>query len=90
MTDHSSPFRLLSKSRSNQLLNREQYVKTRNQLLKILQANGLVTEDDLRKITDNLRDTSEPKVEKTYSPSDWIIIALGLTAAFVLGAILYN
>lgn len=90
MSDQSSPFRLLSKSRSNQILTREQYVKTRTQLLKILQANGQVTEDDLRKITDNLQEKNPPKVEKSYSPSDWIIIALGLIAAFVLGAILYN
>lgn len=90
MSDHNSPFRLLSKSRSNQILTREQYVKTRNQLLKILQTNGQVTEDDLRKITDSLEDKNQPRIDKSYSPSEWVIIALGLIAAFVLGAILYN
>lgn len=90
MSDHSSPFRLLSKSRSSQLLTRDQYVKTRSQLLKILQNNGLVTEDDLRKITEGLEDKSNPTVEKSYSPSEWVIIALGLLAAIVLGAILYG
>ena len=90
MTDQNSPFRLLSKTRSNQILTREQYVKTRNELLKILRTRGSVTEEDLQKITDKRRDKSHPKVEKDYSSSDWVIIALGLIAALVLGIVLYN
>ena len=90
MTDQNSPFRLLSKTRSNQLLTREQYVKTRNALLKILRTRGSVTEEDLQKITDKMRDKSQPKVKKGYSSSDWVIIALGLIAALVLGVVLYN
>lgn len=90
MADQDSPFRLLSKTRSNQILTREQYVKARNELLKILQNKGTVTEEDLRKVTDKMRDKSQPKVEKGYSSSDWVIIALGLVAALVLGVVLYN
>jgi hypothetical protein len=90
MTDQNSPFRLLSKTRSSQLLTREQYVKTRNELLKILRTRGSVTEEDLQKITDKMRDKSQPKVKKGYSSSDWVIIALGLIAALVLGAVLYS
>lgn len=90
MADQNSPFRLLSKTRSNQILTREQYVKTRSELLKILRTRGTVTEEDLQKITDKMRDKSQPKVEKGYSSSDWIIIALGLIAAVVLGVVLYN
>lgn len=90
MSDQYSPFRLLSKSRSNQLLTREQYVKIRNELLKILQTKGTVSENDLKKITDKMKDKSQPRVDKGYSSSDWIIIALGLIAALVLGFILYN
>lgn len=90
MSDQNSPFRLLSKSRSNQLLTREQYVKTRNELLKILQTKGSISESDLKKITDRIADKTQPRVAKGYSSSDWIIIALGLIAALVLGFILYN
>lgn len=90
MTDQNSPFRLLSKTRSSQILTREQYVKTRSELLKILRTKGTISEDDLQKITDKMRDKSQPKVEKGYSSSDWIIIALGLIAAIVLGVVLYN
>ncbi|NNE63496.1 MAG: hypothetical protein HKN34_05390 [Gammaproteobacteria bacterium] len=90
MTDHNSPFRLLSKTRSNQILTREQYVKTRNELLRILLKRGSVSEDDLKKITDSMGDKSQPKVEKSYSSSDWVIIALGLIAALVLGFVLYD
>lgn len=90
MTDHNSPFRLLSKTRSNQILTREQYVKTRNELLRILLKKGSVSDDDLKRITDSMGDKSQPKVEKSYSSSDWVIIALGLIAALVLGFVLYD
>lgn len=90
MTHQQSPFRLLSKSYASQLLTREQYIKSRNKLLKILQTEGYVSEDDLRKLTDKMEDKSTPRTEKSYSPSDWVIIALGLIAALVLGVILYN
>ena len=90
MTERDSPFRLLSKTRSNQILTREQYVAARNELLKILQTRGSVTEQDLHKITDKMKDKSQPKVKKGYSSSDWVIIALGLIAALVLGAVLYS
>ena len=90
MTDQNSAFRLLSKTRSNQILTREQYVAARNELLKILQTRGSVTEQDLRKITDKMKDKSQPKVKRGYSSSDWIIITLGLIAALVLGVVLYN
>ncbi|MCP4429613.1 MAG: respiratory nitrate reductase subunit gamma [Gammaproteobacteria bacterium] len=58
--------------------------------MKILQAKGSVTEDDLRRITNSIETKSRPRVEKNYSSSDWVIIALGLVAAIVLGIILYN
>lgn len=90
MTQSQSPFRLLAKTYSNQLLTRDQYVQIRTQLLKLLQSKGSVTEDDLRKLTNFAQGKSTPKVEKSYSSSDWIIIVLGLFAALVLGFILYN
>ena len=90
MTDQNSPFHLLSKTRSNQLLTREQYVKTRNELLKLLLKQGSVSEEDLKKLTEKVGDKSQPKVEKAYSSSDWVIIALGLIAALVLGFVLYD
>lgn len=90
MAESQSPLRLLAKTYSNQLLTRDQYVQIRTKLLKLLQKNGTVTEDDLRKLTNLAQGKSTPKVEKTYSSSDWIIIVLGLLAALVLGFVLYN
>lgn len=90
MKQSDSPFRLLAKTYSNQLVTRDQYVSIRTQLLKELQSKGHVTEDDLRKLTDIDDGKPDPSVEKTYSSSDWIIITLGLIAAIVLGFVLYN
>lgn len=90
MSQNQSPFRLLAKTYSSQLMTRDQYILARAQLLKILQSKGTVTEDDLRKIISGSEDKSSPTVEKSYSHSDWIIITLGLIAAIVLAYVLYN
>ncbi len=90
MTQPQSPFRTLSRFYSSQMLTRDQYLLIRTQLLKKLQSEGNVTEEDLKKITDNAygKPTQEAKI--SYSPSDWIIISLGVIAAIVLAFVLYN
>ena len=85
-----SPFRLLSKTYANQMLTREQYVSIRAQLLKKLQRQGQVTEEDLKNFTDIIHGKKPPHVEKSYSSSDWLIISLGIVAAIVLGFVLYG
>ena len=90
MSNSSSPFRLLTKTYANHMLTREQYVKIRGQLLKKLQNNGKVTDEDLKNFTDITYGNVSPPDEKSYSSSDWVIICLGLIAAIVLGFVLYN
>ena len=90
MSRSISPFRLLSKTYASHMLTREQYVLIRAQLLKKLQHQGKVTEDDLKNLTEITHGNIAPHVEKSYSPSDWIIIGLGLLAAIVLGFVLYS
>ncbi len=90
MTQSRSPFRLLSKTYSNQILTRDQYVLIRTHLLKKLQSDGSVTEEDLKKMTDIAQGKSTEDVEKSYSSSDWMVISLGLIAAIVLAFVLYN
>ncbi|MCP4491344.1 MAG: hypothetical protein GY820_29125 [Gammaproteobacteria bacterium] len=90
MSSPTSPFRLLTRTYTSQILTREEYVQIRAQLLKKLQAVGTVSEEDLKNIT-NTTDSSAPqKKEKSYSLTDWIIIALGLAAAVILGFVLYS
>ncbi len=90
MPQPQSPFRTLSRFYSSQMLTRDQYLLIRTQLLKKLQSEGNVTEEDLKNITDNAygKPTQEAKI--SYSPSDWIIISLGVIAAIVLAFVLYN
>jgi hypothetical protein len=90
MSPPISPFRLLSKTYANQMLTREQYVSIRAQLLKKLERQGKVTEEDLNNFTDIIHGKKSPHVEKSYSSSDWLIIGLGLVAAIVLGFVLYG
>ncbi len=90
MTQSQSPFRLLAKTYSHHLLTREQYVQIRTQLLKKLQIQGIVTEEDLKIMTDAAFGKSKPNIEKTYTYVDWIIITLGLIAAVVLAFVLYD
>ncbi|MCP3686981.1 MAG: hypothetical protein GY784_01085 [Gammaproteobacteria bacterium] len=71
-------------------MTREQYIKIRGQLLKKLQKEGEISEEDLKKISNSTNTGVYQKEEKVYSLFDWVIIALGLTAAAVLGLVLYT
>ena len=89
MIQQVSPLRLLAKTYANDLISREQYVEIRAQLLKRLENNGNVDEADLKNFT-ALQGSESPKVQKSYTSSDWIIIALGLAASAVLAFVLYG
>lgn len=89
MSPQASPLRTLAKTYANDLISRAQYVEIRAQLLKRLENKGKVDESDLKNFT-ALQSAETPKVQRSYTPSDWIIIALGLAASAVLGFVLYG
>lgn len=90
MDTHNSPFRLLAKNYANELLTRNQYVVIRAQLLKKLQNKGHVDRDDLHNFTLISQGSVKPRSSKSYSASEWVIIALGLAAAIAVGYVLYS
>ena len=90
MTLNSSPLRLLAKTYANDLISREQYIEIRAQLLKRLERKGRIDDSDLKNYTAITQGVDEPKIQKTYTSSDWIIIALGLAASAVLAFVLYG
>ena len=90
MSNPTSPFRHLAKTYASELISREHYVLVRGQLLKKLQSNGVIGDDDLQKFIRLTREDDKPETRKTYTPSDWVIIALGIAASIVLGFVLYG
>ena len=86
----SSPLRLLAKTYANDLISREQYIEIRAQLLKRLQAKGIIDEADLTNFTAIAQGSEVPEARKSYTSSDWIIIGLGLAASAVLAWVLYG
>jgi hypothetical protein len=91
MNNSPSPFRYLARTYASDLISREHYVIIRAQLLKKLQSNGSIGDEDLQnfiRLTQGSGD--KPKTERSYTSSDWIIIALGIAAAVVLGYVLYG
>ena len=89
--EKQSALRLLVKSYENGLLDRQQYLKVRLQVLKKLSSNGKITQEDLKNFLDIYQDTAEQQnIFQSYSASDWIIIILGLLAAATLGIFLYK
>jgi hypothetical protein len=90
MGDQDSPLRLLAKTYANDLISRTQYVEIRAQLLKKLQARGKVKISDLKNFSATSQGNESPKATKSYTSSDWIIIALGLCASVVLAFVLYG
>ena len=90
MERSASPLRLLAKTYANDLISREQYVEIRAQLLKRLETKGRIDESDLKNFTALTQGGAAPKATKSYTSSDWIIIALGLAASAVLAFVLYG
>jgi len=90
MNSPTSPFRYLAKTYANDLISREHYVLVRAQLLKRLQSKGFIGDDDLQNFIRLTQGNDNPKTERSYTSSDWIIIALGIAAAVVLGFVLYS
>ncbi len=85
-----TPLRLLAKTYANDLISREQYIEIRAQLLKRLEANGKITESDLRNFTALTQDPDPEVKQRSYTSSDWVIIGLGLAASVVLAFVRYG
>ena len=90
MSNPASPFRYLAKTYANELISREHYVMVRGQLLKKLRSKGIIEDDDLHNFIRLTREDDKPETQKTYTPSEWVIIALGIAASIVLGFVLYG
>ncbi len=90
MEMQSSPLRILAKTYANDLISREQYIEIRAKLLKCLEIKGKIDESDLMNFTAKTQDSESPKAHKSYTSSDWIIVALGLAASAVLAFVLYS
>ena len=86
----STPLRMLAKTHANALITREQYVAIRARMLKKLEARGHIDDSDLSNFTRLVQKTGGGKAQRSYGPSDWIIIGLGLAASAVLALILYG
>ena len=90
MTLKDSPIRLLFKSYANGILNRQQYLEIRKELLFKLEHQGKVEHEDLANFLKLYQEKTEQPDLKKYSHSDWAIIVLGILAASALGYMLYN
>lgn len=90
MSNQTSPFLYLSKTYASELISREHYIQVRGQLLKKLQLKGIIEDDDLNNLIRLSKEDDKPEIQKSYTPSDWVIIALGIAASIVLGFVLYG
>jgi hypothetical protein len=90
MSQQATPMRLLAKTYANDLISRDQYIEIRAQLLKKLETKGRIEESDLQNFTAITQGGDPPRAQKSYTSSDWIIIALGLAASAVLAFVLYG
>lgn len=90
MSQPATPIRLLAKTYASDLISRDQYIEIRAQLLKKLQTKGSIDESDLQNFTALHQGGDSPRAQKSYTSSDWIIIALGLAASAVLAFVLYG
>ena len=86
----SSPLRMLAKTYANDLITREQYIEIRAQLLKRLESNGHISENELHNFTALTGGDDVTAQHRNYTSSDWLIIGLGLAASAVLAFVLYG
>jgi hypothetical protein len=86
----NTPLRKLAQTYANDLISREQYVEIRAQLLKRLESKGSIDESSLKNYTALTLSPDTPEARRSYTSSDWIIIALGLAASAVLAYVLYG
>ena len=85
-----SPVRLLAKSYTKHFITREEYIKIRSKLFRKLQFNGKIEDSDINNLISITKDIDAPKLKKSHSASDWVIIILGLIAFLVIIFFLYE
>jgi hypothetical protein len=90
MESSDSPLRLLVKSYANGLLERKQYLEIRGQLLRKLSEQGSITHAEVKNFIKIYQDTSQSTATRSYTTTEWIIVALGLIAAASLAMILFE
>ncbi len=90
MNQPVSPLRLLAKTYANDLITRKQYIEIRAQLLKRLESSGEISESDMKNFMALVQSPEPVSTHRSYTFSDWVIIALGLAASAVLGYVLYS
>ena len=81
---------MLAKTYANDLITRDQYIEIRAQLLKRLEANGTVSQEELHNFTALTGANEDADPPRSYTSSDWLIIGLGLAASAVLAFVLYG
>ncbi|MDJ0832678.1 MAG: hypothetical protein QNJ69_04090 [Gammaproteobacteria bacterium] len=86
----NSPLRLLVKSYADNMMERKHYLKIRKQLLNKLEFSGSISHEELLEMMEVHKTRKGERLSERYSKSDWLIIALGLTAAAGLGLILFG
>ena len=90
MTLSNSPLRLLVKSYANGMLDRDQYLHVRQQVLKRLSKQGGISQEDLQNFLKLYQDKSINETKSSYSLTDWLIVVLGLAAASALALIIFG
>lgn len=90
MKSPESPIRILVKSYSNGLIEREQYLEIRQQLLRKLSHQGEISQQDLQHLLKRYQENDKTSWLSGYSAADWLIVVLGLMAASTLAYILYS
>ncbi len=86
----NTPLRNLVKAFAGGAIDREEYVRIRARLLQKLEDQGQVTENDLKKLLQEVPEDGPTAPGDRYSRMDWLLILLGLGAALGLALILYN
>ena len=77
MNQPGSPLRLLAKTYASDLITREQYIEIRAHMLKRLESHGKISESDMKNFMALVQSPEPVRAHRSYTPSDWIIIALG-------------
>ena len=90
MNHPGSPLRLLAKTYASDLITREQYIDIRAQMLKRLESSGKISESDMKNFMALTQSPETVSTHRSYTSSDWVVIALGVAASAVLGYVLYG
>jgi len=87
----NTPLRMLVKTFVSGVIDREEYLAIRARLLQKLETSGQLSDKDLRQLLNSHDDQDQPVApSSSYTPTDWLLILLGLGAAIGLAVIFYG